>query len=238
MICDFHSHILPGIDDGSASPEESIALLRLEAEQGVRLVAATPHFYAQRDHMEHFLERRAAAADALRRAAGEKPDLPDVILGAEVYYFSGISQSEQIRQLALEDTGHVLIEMPSAPWTEGMYRELAQIPENLGLTPIIAHVDRYLGRFLDHGIPERLAKLPVRVQANASFFLHRSTAHKALRMLKQGQIHVLGSDCHNTVTRVPNLAPAVERIRRELGREAIVQIRKNEREILMTGRGM
>lgn len=45
-IMDFHSHILPGIDDGSASLEESIAMLRMEAEQGITHVIATPHFYA------------------------------------------------------------------------------------------------------------------------------------------------------------------------------------------------
>lgn len=235
MVADFHSHILPGIDDGSASAEESIALLRMEAEQGVRLVAATPHFYASRDTMDRFLDRRAAAAEALRRAAGPAPDLPDVILGAEVFYFSGISRSEQIRKLELEDTGCILVEMPMGVWTEEMYRELEQIPANLGLTPIIAHVDRYLGRFLDHGIPARLEKLPVLVQANASFFLNRSAA-RAMRMLRQGQIHVLGSDCHNTRTRLPNLGPAVERIRRELGRDALAWIKKNERDIL-TGEG-
>ena len=236
MISDFHSHILPGIDDGSASADESLALLALEAQQGVPLVAATPHFYAHRDTMEDFLDRRATAADALRRGAGPDPDLPDILLGAEVYYFSGISRSEQIRHLALGDTGHILIEMPMGTWTDDMYRELARIPENLGLTPIIAHVDRYLGRFLDHGIPERLAQLPVLVQANGSFFLNRATAAKALRMLRQKQIHVLGSDCHNTAVRVPNLGPAAQRIRRELGPEAIAWIRKNERRILSADR--
>ena len=48
-MVDFHSHILPGIDDGSASLEESIELLKREAEQGINHVVATPHFYAQHD---------------------------------------------------------------------------------------------------------------------------------------------------------------------------------------------
>ena len=58
-VIDFHSHILPGIDDGSASVEQSIAMLRMEAEQGIDHVVATPHFYPQYDTPEHFLRKRA-----------------------------------------------------------------------------------------------------------------------------------------------------------------------------------
>lgn len=236
MVSDFHSHILPGIDDGSASPEESLALLRMEAAQGVKLVAATPHFDAHRDTLEGFLARRDAAAESLRRVVGADPALPEVILGAEVYYFKGISRAEQLHSLALGNTGCVLVEMPMGTWTDSMYRELEAVHGHLGLTPIIAHVDRYLGRFGDRGIPARLAQLPVLVQANASFFLHWATAGRAIRMLRRKQIHVLGSDCHNTATRVPNLEAAVARIRRELGAEGIAWIRENEHRILGTGR--
>ena len=73
MLSDFHSHILPGIDDGSKTVEESIALLRAEAEQGVKRVVATPHFYSNRDTMEGFLERRHAAVEALRQAMEAHP---------------------------------------------------------------------------------------------------------------------------------------------------------------------
>ena len=66
MVTDFHSHVLPGIDDGSTSVEESIAMLRMAAEQGVRRVIATPHFYPRHDSPEHFLEKRNLAESALR----------------------------------------------------------------------------------------------------------------------------------------------------------------------------
>lgn len=238
MVSDFHSHILPGIDDGSRSLKESIALLRLEAEQGVKLVAATPHFYAQRDTLEHFLQRRSAAAGQLRAAMAQYDDLPEVILGAEVYYFRGISHSEAVRKLALEGTNYVLIEMPMGPWRESMYRELVQISENLGLIPIIAHVDRYLGPFAARRIPKRLAELPVLVQANAEFFLQSATAAKAMHMLRQGQIHLLGSDCHNLTDRTPNLHLAVNRIQRRMGSESLEWIREHERLVLSsTGKG-
>ena len=58
MVTDFHSHILPGIDDGSQSVEESVELLQMEAAQGIRHVVATPHFYPQHDDLDRFLEKR------------------------------------------------------------------------------------------------------------------------------------------------------------------------------------
>ena len=62
---DFHSHILPGIDDGSQSLEETVELLRLEARQGIDAVIATPHFYPDRDKPEAFLKNRARAVTAM-----------------------------------------------------------------------------------------------------------------------------------------------------------------------------
>ena len=67
MVTDFHSHVLPGIDDGSTDVAESIALLRMEAEQGIRHVVATPHFYPRHDSPERFLNRRARSETELRR---------------------------------------------------------------------------------------------------------------------------------------------------------------------------
>ena len=231
-ISDFHSHILPGIDDGSRNLEESMELLGMETAQGVRRVVATPHFYPRRDKPERFLERRARAEAQLRAAIGGRPEFPEILMGAEVYYFPGISESDALPALTIGQTKCVLIEMPQSPWTESMYRDLAGIPEKHALTPIIAHVDRYIGPFRTHGIPQRLEELPLMVQANASFFLQLSTRSMALRMLRSGQIHVLGSDCHDPKNRVPNLRKAEQIILKALGPEAIDAVRDNE-EILL-----
>lgn len=229
MVVDFHSHILPRIDDGSRSVEESISMLRLAAEQGIREVVLTPHFYPQHTTPERFLEKRARALRLLREHMVPEQNLPAIRCGAEVYFYSQMSHSDALEQLVIEGTDCVLVEMPMTQWTDRMYRELVQIRENLGLTPIIAHVDRYLGRFRDHGIPRRLAELPVLVQANASFFLRGS---RGMNMLRDRQIHLLGSDCHNLTDRKPELGPAVERIIRKLGADTIAWINRNEWEIL------
>lgn len=217
-MTDFHSHILPGIDDGSCSVEESIAMLRLEAAQGIRRVIATPHFYARHDNPDRFLARRAAALKKLEEAA-QKEALPAVFPGAEVHYFHGMSDSEDLGRLTIAEKRCILIEMPPAPWTPQMYRELEWIFTKQGITPVIAHVDRYVSPFKTHGIPRRLEELPVLVQANGSFFLRKSTAAFALRLLKQDRIQLLGSDCHNLTDRAPNLGAALQVIARKAGAE-------------------
>lgn len=233
MIVDFHSHILPQLDDGSCSVEQSLEMLHMSAQQGVREVILTPHFYPQNTTPERFLEKRRRSLEKLLARITPDRKLPAMRTGAEVYFYPQMSHSDALRDLVIEGTDCVLVEMPMGPWTPKMYRELENIRSNLGLTPIVAHVDRYLGRFRDHGIPERLADLPVLVQANASFFLRGG---KGMKMLRERQIHLLGSDCHNTVDRPPNLGDAVKRIERKLGADGIAWIAEQERLILGTDR--
>lgn len=231
-VVDFHSHILPGIDDGSFSLERSIDMLRMEAEQGVCRVVATPHFYAHHDSPEAFLTRRAEAEAALREALRNHPELPKLDVGAEVYYFNGISNADILPRLTIGDSRYVMIEMPMSHWTDRMYRELAEIRDKQGLIPIVAHVDRYISPFRSHHIPERLEELPVLIQANASFFVDRGTRRMALRMLCEGRIHLLGSDCHNLSDRAPNLGSAVALIQKHLGEDVLSRIHSCEATVL------
>lgn len=230
-MTDLHSHILPGVDDGSGSPEESVAMLRMEAEQGIRHVVATPHFYPHHDDPDSFFSRRSRGEEALRQALARNAGLPAVTVGAEVYYFRGMSDSEILPALTIGGGRCILIEMPPAPWPSPVYEELEQIRRRRQLTPIIAHIDRYIGPFRTFGIPEKLEALPVLVQANASFFLERGTARMAIKMLKQGRIHLLGSDCHHVSERSPNLGPALERIAGKLGQEELARIASFERRV-------
>ena len=231
MMVDLHSHILPGVDDGSQSPEESIEMLRMEAEQGIRLVVATPHFRGGYDNPEEFLERRCRAEQILRREMAKQKGLPEIAMGAEVSFFRGMSDWNLLPKLAIENTACVLIEMPFTPWPDAFYRELEQIWQNHRITPVIAHIDRYIGGFRSLGNPRRLAEMPVLIQANADFFLRRGRAGSAMKMLKADQIHLLGSDCHNLSSRKPNLGFAVERIREKLGEDGPERIAEYERQI-------
>ena len=232
MVTDFHSHILPGMDDGSSDVAESLAMLRMEAEQGIRHVVATPHFYARYDNPDHFLEKRDRAEQLLREAMAAESGLPEITVGAEVYFFRGMSESEFLPRLTIGAESCILIEMPHGHWTEEMYRELAAVWEKRRILPILAHIDRYIRPFHARKVLQKLEQLPVYVQANADFFLERSTAGLAMRMLKADQIQLLGSDCHHMDSRKPNLGSALERIEKKLGSEVLDAVRKYEHEVL------
>lgn len=231
-IVDFHSHILPGIDDGSASVQESIAMLRREAEQGIGHVVATPHFYPRYETPESFLNRRDQAEAALLAAMEDRKDLPQLHIGAEVCYYRGISELDCLPRLTLRGNPCILIEMPPAPWPESVYQELEAIWHRRGITPVIAHIDRYIAPFRTHKIPQRLQQLPVLVQANAGFFLKKRTRRMALNMLQADQIQLLGSDCHNLDSRPPQLGPAVRLIEAHLDRQVLDRIRSYQADVL------
>ena len=230
-IIDFHSHVLPAVDDGSASVEESIELLRKLSRQGISHVVATPHFYPGHNDPVRFLEKRRGAEQRLREELEFHADMPELSVGAEVYFFPGISQSDVLEGLTIGQNRCILIEMPGSPWTQNMYRELEEIHTRQGLIPIVAHVDRYISPLRTHGIPDRLAELPVLVQANASFFLRSSTRAQALKLLRQDKIHLLGSDCHNLITRPPRLGEAVAVISQKLGEEVLERICGYQRDL-------
>ena len=232
MLTDFHSHILPQVDDGSSSIEESLALLRMEAEQGIERVVATPHFYANYDNPERFLKRRNESAMRLAEKLEKQGNFPQLSLGAEVYFFPGMSNSKVLRELTVDGSKYIMVEMPRSPWTKAMYRELEDIYVKQGLVPIIAHVDRYIRPLQTYSIPENLSKLPVLVQANASFFLGFYTKHMALRLLKENKIHLLGSDCHNILDRKPNLGEAISYIKDNSSVKLLNKIKFYEHKVL------
>lgn len=234
MTADLHSHILPGLDDGSHSPAESIELLKMEAAQGIDRVMATPHFYARHDRPEVFLVKRKGAEMRLREEMEKHPGLPRVAVGAEVHYFCGMSQSEALPELTMGQSTCILVELDEAPWGESVFQELEHLSRDRGFTPVIAHVERYMLPFSGDRHLRRLMELPVLMQANAGFFLNVRTRHRALGMLEKRQIHVLGSDCHDLLYRPPRLGEAVGLIQKKLGHGALEWLCTHEQRIFGT----
>ena len=200
-MVDFHTHILPGIDDGSRSVGESVALLRMLMGQGVHAVAATPHFYADRTSPERFLEAREGAWQQLRSYLF--PELPEVSLGAEVQYFEGISGVKEINLLKIQGSDLLMLEMPFQHWTDRMITDVLELNGRPDMQIVLAHIERYLSE-QPRGIWQYLCRNGILMQSNVSFFADWRTRRKAVSMLEKGEIHLLGSDCHNKTNRPPN----------------------------------
>lgn len=212
-MIDWHTHILPQLDDGSKSVEESVLLISELHDQGIDTIIATPHFYANDGDVNSFVNRRADSFEKLQVANQNKARL---LLGAEVRYYPGISHLENLDKLQIGDSGLLLLEMPMAKWTEFMIHEL----EALSLVPnvkiVLAHVDRYL-KIMPFDVFIRLAESGILMQANAEFFLDFFSKRKALQLLQSGFVRFLGSDCHGVKYRPPNIGKAYGVIESKLG---------------------
>lgn len=200
-MIDFHTHILPCVDDGSGSIRESVSMLREEARQGIEAVVLTPHFYADENDIPTFLHRRQRAWNQLK--AYLPPQAPDLYLGAEVQYFEGIRDAENIHLLRILGSSLLLIEMPFCRWTDRMVEDVLELNDRENLQVVLAHIERYASMQPRNTWRELCAR-GIMTQANISFFAGWKTRRKAMSMLSDGEIHFLGSDCHNMTTRPPN----------------------------------
>lgn len=234
LITDVHSHILPKMDDGSSGSEESLSMLRQARDANIKAVIATPHFYAESEKPSDFFLRREASVNMLKDAMARSGEpFPDIYVGAEVAYFNGMSCSESLRDLCIDGTKCLLLEMPFYTWTRSVVDEVYDITKNFGITPYLAHIER----FTEHGnmkYIEELSSRGVVMQSNAEFFIDKKTRKKALKLTKSGVIRLLGSDCHDLSDRPQNLGEAIKIICGELSKEYIEMFEAHSESLLFT----
>lgn len=230
-MIDFHSHILPGIDDGSRDLATSLLMLNALKKQGCDTVCATSHFYATQRSVEHFLFRRQEAWEKLEPIL--PPDAPRILLGAEVLYFPGIGHMEELPKLCLEGTNLLLLEMPFEPWTARCTQEVRELARRGDVQILLAHIERYF-YYQPLDVWDEFLDLGILMQSNAEFFLPFLSRRKALKLLEDGYIHLLGSDAHNMNSRAPHMDIAFDRIRRSLGSEFLDSIDALGRSLLPT----
>ena len=215
-MTDLHTHILPGMDDGARDVETSVRMLRMEREQGVETVALTPHFYCDTESVDSFLSRRRSAFERLEEAISRLPDaetLPRRILGAEVAWAPHMDRWERLDELCYAGSDYLLLELPFSVWNADMFRRLYELMERTGVTPVIAHIDRYWGR-IDKRALQELFTMGLPVQLSAAALSHWRPRGAALRTLREGKVQLLISDAHGDTQRVPNLADAMKVLRR------------------------
>ena len=215
-VIDFHSHILPGIDDGSRNVETSIGMLRMCKEHGVDTMIATPHFYADSNTVERFIDSRQKAYD---KVMAENMDIPQIIMGAEVAFFAGISRAEKTDALKVEETDIMLLEMPFVTWSDSVVQEVRDLIEKRHFHIILAHIERFLQIPGNKPYVRQILELPVTVQVNAETLLDFRQKGKMLKMFEKGQAHIIGSDRHGMHHRVPNLWLGREVLEKKLGHE-------------------
>jgi protein-tyrosine phosphatase len=211
-VIDLHCHPLPGIDDGPASTEQSLAMMRLAAAGGIRTMVATPHVSAQ------YPSTRATGVGAGVRALQAEADAAGIdvrlVAGAELELMQReVLHADELPGLCLGDGPYTLVELP--------FTATAQVAEMLlsmhgDVQPVVlAHPERcrpfhedpeLLGRLVDQG-------MLVQVTAASLCGTYGSTAQRsAWAMLERGLVHVVATDSHDVVRRPPLLREPLEQV--------------------------
>jgi protein-tyrosine phosphatase len=235
-MIDLHSHILHEIDDGATSIEVALEMARLAADDGVEVMACTPHFLPGVYDPDPALILRQVAElnDALMQAG---IDLV-VVSGCEAHVRPDMVRRLKAGQiLTLHGGRHVLVEMPPTTLPPNMDRFFLDLIA-AGYKPIMAHVERY--RWTERSMPfiENMALAGVLMQVTAGSFFGdygRSAAELSTRLLGMGLIHIVASDAHDAERRPPGLRKACAFVEGERGADEAEMIFRRRPELILLG---
>jgi protein-tyrosine phosphatase len=215
-VIDLHAHILPGVDDGPASLEESVELARAAVDAGTRVLAATSHVSHMFETDPRVFPERLAA---VREALGEAGIALEVVAGGELAPTRVPElDDEALSELSLGGGPYLLLECPFSPEADNL-EPLVHDLQHRGWRILLAHPERS-GAFHRH--PGRLARLVadgalVQLTAGALAGQFGQTARRfSVEALREGLVHVLASDAHDAIDRPPGVSAGLAAAERDL----------------------
>lgn len=208
---DFHTHLLPGIDDGAKDLDTSVDMLRQMEISGVQAVVATPHYFSLDETPDCFYSRVIEVYRTLQRRTA----VP-ILLGAEVYLERNLMLCENLNRLCVTNTDFLLVELPVSEYREWMHVQLTNLATVYGIRPVIAHVERVLSRITKRDLDKLLEVPGISFQFNHSAFESRRATGFMRKLIKQGYLVFFGSDCHDLEDRRPASKADYEKIERWL----------------------
>jgi protein-tyrosine phosphatase len=137
---------------------------------------------------------------------------PALRIGAEVLVNCALSDIEDLKNLCIDGTDTILLEFPFPSWSRWHVTEIHNIICKHGLTPVIAHAERYLTSPKQISLLDNFVYYGAKFQVNASAFLSFSGRRIIKAMIKEGLVSAIASDCHNETTRSPDITHALQRM--------------------------
>ncbi len=217
-MIDLHSHILPAVDDGSPDLSTSLAMARMAVEDGIGVMACTPHFMPGL-YNNHLAAIRLRVASLAKELATHNIPL-QLVVGGDVHVRPDFVEALQNRLVpSLHDTRYVLLEPPQVVLPPRFEEFIIKIV-GAGYVPIITHPERL--SWIEHqaGILPRLVHAGAWMQITAGSLtghFGKRPQYWAHRLLQTGLVHILASDAHNLGSRPPRLTQALHLAAREVG---------------------
>lgn len=194
---DMHCHLLPGLDDGAVTSEETLALIDAALSQGIHEIVVTPHFHPGRYQAYANLVHKSL--QTLRESCLQSGR--DIVLycGQECYYYSGlIDELRKGNALTMGESDYVLVEFEPDVYYSALETALRQLRQN-GYRPVLAHFERYACLYNHRDRIEELRARGVLLQLNFDRLAEKDTLfHRNIwrRYLLEGYVDLLGSDSH------------------------------------------
>jgi protein-tyrosine phosphatase len=214
-MIDFHSHVIPHIDDGSKSFEMSFDMLKLACEEGTRYICATSHFIpGEVEISAEDYNDRLTELISLSELAGI--DI-DILPAVEIYIDPELPRLYKENKVwGINNTKYLLIELPMQDfpvYTENIFYELRL----QGAVPVIAHPERNFRIMKDYKLLENLVEQGALAQLNAGSLrgiYGRDIKSFAEKLVDMNLIHMVGSDAHDDKRRTAKISDALSIIQK------------------------
>lgn len=233
-MIDLHTHILPGVDDGAEDLAEALEMARTALSNGINVLAATPHFFQIPD-WEKIQNLTADLQKELDRAGIEVTLVP----GSELFIdIEILDMPQRLIPTYAANGKYCLIELPLQQ-VPMYFEQVVFSLQTKGITPIIAHPERYLAVVRDPNLILQWIDIGCIIQMNSGSILGRfgqKIQETARILLEHNMVHVLASDGHAVSRRGMNLHKAYNEVEKLIGTEKAVQLVQGNPELIIQGK--
>ena len=235
-MIDFHNHILPNVDDGSKSVDMSLDMLRKAESQGITDVVNTVHFQhpkmKDKDTSYDFIISEIYKLQAI---VDENNINIKIHPGSEVFFDFNLTEILDNPITRIGNGKYMLIEFHTLMFPEGYEKHLYELA-CLGVTPIIAHPERYRPIQNDINILERLINSGCLIQIDAGSLIGhfgKRCMQAAKIIAERRMVHFLGSDSHNNRSRNFCLSDALKVTESMIGSHSKILVQENPKRLLL-----
>ena len=224
-MTDLHTHILPNIDDGARSIDETFNLIKEAQEAGFDNIVLTSHY--KENYYETNMPEREVWLKAIMQNLQIKNIDTNLYLASEIYISENIMQLlEEEKASTINNTSYVLFELPKKEEPENLYETIYSLQQNK-LVPILAHPERYEYVQKEPEIIYDLIQKGVLIQVNYGSILgHYGKAAQliAQKLLQNNMVHFLASDVHRQNTIYKEIPKILEILSGIIGEEKLEKL--------------